>query len=180
MLNLWDILAVLTQFTVGLIFLAIAVEAITEILVSSKLLDIIGIRTWAANRVVPLDGDYSKVRWYHVALHKLLSCGYCASVWVAGAFAWCLSGDYFGLLPWDNIAIKIFLLHRLSNAWHVRYELVKRGRVDTADIKMSLEVSDARAIRRGDGAANEEIGRTDFQIPSHIELGGHQTSPGGS
>ncbi len=144
------------DFLLGLICVTIATEAITEILASSKLLDIIGIRPWASRKALPFDGDYTKVRWYHTALHTLLTCGYCTSVWVSMFFSsWFVPGDYFGLLPWNNIIIKIFLIHRLSNLFHASLQLLMRGRVNTSDlsIKHSIEYSESneRTIHQGVG-----------------------------
>lgn len=115
----------------------IAIEAITEILVTSALLDIIGLRTWATNKAMPPDGDFSKARWYHAALYKLMTCGYCTSVWMSFAAAWLLPGEWFAIYPLDNVVIKAFALHRLSNLAHVLFELMKRGRVRTYDVTLN-------------------------------------------
>lgn len=55
---------------------------------------------------------------------KLISCGYCFSVWVSMPFAFVLPGELFQI-QFDNIygylidsLCKIFILHRLSNLFH--------------------------------------------------------------
>lgn len=151
----------LCEFVTALVILVVSVEAITEILVSSVLLDIIGLRPWISKIVLPDDGDFSNVRWYHHALHKLLTCGYCASVWVAFCAAWAMPGDYFGLLPWNNIIIKTFVIHRFANWLHMVYELIRRGRVHTtesvmrnlieAPIILKVELSNVHETPRRDG-----------------------------
>jgi hypothetical protein len=57
-------LSIIGQFLIGLLLTSIAVEAITEILVSSVLLDVIGLRPWVRNLAVPASGDFESVRIY--------------------------------------------------------------------------------------------------------------------
>lgn len=154
--DMWHVLICLIQFAGGAITLAIVVEAVTEIFVASALIDIIGLRPWAVRKALPKDGDYSQVYWYHRILHKLLTCGYCLSVWTAAICAWALPGGYFGLLLWDNILVKIFLLHRLSNWCHVYYELFRRGRVNSMDLEIKL--FDARQQPEAIDARESETG----------------------
>ncbi len=136
MSDMWNIFGTLTQFIVGISVISIVVEAITEILVTSSLLDIVYLRPWISKRALPPDGNYDNVKWYDTALYTLLTCGYCSSVWVSAGLVWFVPGGYFGLLPWDNVFIKIFLLHRISNQLHVWYELARRGRVNTIDLEL--------------------------------------------
>ena len=75
MSDMWSII----HFLICLALVVIATEAVTEILVASKLLDIIRLRGWAAKKAIPPDADFSKVYWYHTALYTLLTCGYCQS-----------------------------------------------------------------------------------------------------
>lgn len=138
MSDLWHVLTVITTFLIGLPLVVIAVEAITEIMIAGALLDIVGFRPWLARKALPIDGDFNRVRWYHTASYKLFSCGYCASVWVSVVLAWFLPGRYVGLLPWDNIVVKVFVVHRLANYWHIRYELLRRGRVNMFDVELKL------------------------------------------
>lgn len=79
----------------------IFVEAVTEILVDSQIFE--GLRDWL----------YQNFEF----LHKLISCGYCLSVWVAGSIAWALPGMITGYFIPDMI-IKLFVLHRASNGLH--------------------------------------------------------------
>lgn len=174
--DLWYVLAILIPFAAAVAAAMVVTEAVTEFLVASSLLDVIGLRPWAAGLAIPEDGDYTKVWWYHTALHKLLTCGYCASWWVALAVSLTIPGGYLGLLPWDNLLFKAFLVHRLSNYWHVHYELARRGRVNTVDAEAIVEVKgmskladaigelievvrDAREVPGGDGPPGHEPGR---------------------
>ena len=83
----------------------IATEAITEIIISGDIF--LNFRNWLAKK--------------STFLQKLLSCGYCFSVWIASATAWLAPGqiadnDIF------NIIIKIFIIHRLSNVVHELFQ----------------------------------------------------------
>jgi len=93
-----------------LFFLVLAVEAITEIIVASDLL-------------VELRGWFS--RQENVVLHfisRLITCGYCCSVWVAAMLAWCVPISLTGYW-WVDIIIKTFAVHRMANWFH---ELMSR------------------------------------------------------
>lgn len=79
----------------------IAVEAVTEIIINGEIF-------------LPIRNTLSKMS---VFLRKLLSCGYCSSVWVAASIAWALPGTVTGYLVID-IIIRTFVLHRLSNLAH--------------------------------------------------------------
>jgi len=112
----------------------LATEAITEILVASELFD--GLRRSIAQLAYPIDEPTNGPQPGWVWLNKLTTCGYCMSVWVAAGVVWFLPGDYFGIV--DNVIVKGFALHRLSNWLHVTYELVRRGRARTYDIELKL------------------------------------------
>jgi len=84
----------------------LAVEAVVEILVSSDIL--LGVRAWVSRR-----GQL---------LSKLVSCGYCMSVWVAVPLALYLPSLDVGP-PAMSVVVRIFVLHRLSNVLH---ELLSR------------------------------------------------------
>lgn len=79
----------------------IAVEAVTEIIINGEIF-------------LPVRNALSKMSDF---LRKLLSCGYCSSVWVAASIAWALPGAATGY-PVVDIIIRIFVLHRLSNLAH--------------------------------------------------------------
>ncbi len=79
----------------------ICVEAVTEIIVESSIF------IWFRNLLTKI--------WPF--LGELISCGYCASVWVAATIGWCLPGEVSGIIIVDAI-IKIFVLHRVSNILH--------------------------------------------------------------
>ncbi len=74
---------------------------------------------------------------FKIFVDKLISCGYCTSVWVSGFFAiWSpilfqhqLCGCHF-----VNWMIMTFAIHRLSNWFHVIYMLVLNGRIKTFDL----------------------------------------------
>lgn len=125
---------------VQLVLLAVAVEAVTEILVTAKITD--GLRNFIFRKAMPeLPDDFpdykdpprGTVLWSF--LHDLLSCGYCTSVWVAMPAA--------ALAPWlfgwwvVNFGVMVFVLHRLSNWLHVVYSIVKKGRIKTYDIELT-------------------------------------------
>lgn len=144
------------QFLFALLLIVIAVEAVTEILVQSSLLDIIGLRGFLHRRVLadaaPARSDGLFRRLAHLLYrlaHALVTCGWCTSVWVSGLFSWFLPGDYFGLLPWDNIVVKWFLVQRLSNYLHDAYKLMANGRVHTVDLEHKVTVT----VRREDDDA---------------------------
>tara|TARA_R110002110_G_scaffold22761_7_gene87899 strand:+ start:2320 stop:2595 length:276 start_codon:yes stop_codon:yes gene_type:complete len=79
----------------------------------------------------------SFIRKLFVYLDKLINCGYCTSVWVAFIFA-----SVFLSKDWMLI-VNGFALHGLANFYHVCYEWMKRGRVNTHDILLrTMEADD--------------------------------------
>ena len=84
---------------IELILAIIFVEALTEIIVSSKIAEGFRIRAFNLNK------------W----LGELVHCGYCMSVWVAATVAWSVE---FGLHPVADYFLALFVIHRLSNVWH--------------------------------------------------------------
>ena len=82
----------------------IAVEAVTEIIVSSDMPLIL----WFRNVCAKYNPRF---------LGKLFSCGYCMSVWIAAMIAWSLPGQLTGYVVLDVI-LKIFIIHRCSNIFH--------------------------------------------------------------
>ena len=87
------------ETTIIWIVIIIAVEAITEIIITGKIFQ--ALRDFIIGRNVFL-------------LAGLFSCGYCMSVWVAAAIGWLAP---FPLGFW-GIPIKIFAIHRISNFFH--------------------------------------------------------------
>lgn len=87
----------MTEWILAIVF----VEAVTEILVASQIFQ--GFRDWLFQNLE--------------SLHKLVNCGYCLSVWVAGIIAWALPGIVTGYFIPDMV-IKLFVLHRASNGFH--------------------------------------------------------------
>lgn len=112
----------------------IFVEAITEIIISSEIL------FRFRNFITKLNRNI---------LGKLVSCGYCMSVWVSILIAWSLPGCITSIWLLDVI-IKIFILHRCSNVihelfsrWFKRlpwYVIVAKNQID--DLPDKIEVDD--------------------------------------
>jgi len=146
-----------------LLLLAIAVEATTEILTSSKLIGPFQ-NKWK-QWTYPLDRPPSGgiLRSFKVFVDDLWSCGYCSSVWVAA---------FFGLFAppiFDNTFINwlvaVFVLHRLANWLHVAYELIRRGRVSSLDIMLRISENE-------DGTIGQSLGEAATTIESeHPETG---------
>lgn len=79
----------------------IAIEAVTEIIVSSQIAE--PLRAWC---------------YYNSSfLHKLVNCGYCTSVWISVLVSISILG-LTGLPVSVECVILTFALHRLSNVWH--------------------------------------------------------------
>lgn len=93
------------------ILLIIVVEAVTEIITSSDLTS--GLRFWLTKKA-----ETNKIAEF---FNKVVSCGYCCSVWVSAAVAWIAPGSL--IYPFVDYILKVFGLHRLSNIFH---EFVKR------------------------------------------------------
>lgn len=93
-----------------IIAIIIATEAITEIIVSSVLLE-------------PLRDRLKKFKkWPWSWLAYLIHCGYCSSVWVS--FILVLPLPRIDILPiFFDVCIKAMVVHRMSNLVH---ELFKR------------------------------------------------------
>lgn len=88
----------------GIIFLVIATEAVTQILLDSELFE--------------RPRQFLSRVWL---FRELLKCPWCSSVWVATGI--CLL-TYFGY----GIVIVPFVIHRLANIFHDLYGLLKRIR----------------------------------------------------
>lgn len=122
-----------------IIILAIAVisiEAITEILVDSKIF--LPLRLYISKKALP-DIPTGKSTIYNF-IHELISCGYCTSVWVSMFVTMLLTfNDIRIFKPIINEMILVFCLHRLSNLFHVLYQLILRGRVKTIDVECRIK-----------------------------------------
>jgi len=112
----------------------VAVEAMTEIVVSSSLF--FRFRNWVGR--------------HSAFFGELLTCGYCFSVWSSAAIAWALPGDVFtgeyGFIA--NIAVRTLVLHRVSNFLH---GLIKR----ICDRPPQEHVVSLFMKRDADGAGNQ-------------------------
>lgn len=105
---------------ISILLLVIFVEAITEIITTSEFF--LGFRNYFAKRNP--DGFIT----------KLISCGYCTSVWVSATVAWVPVGvahhiDVLLPLAADVVDyfIILFILHRLSNLFHDFVSRYKKG-----------------------------------------------------
>jgi hypothetical protein len=135
--------------------MALAVEAITELVVAAKIFD--PIRNWVFDRAFPMwpngeprEPTRSSRRWAFVV--ELTKCGYCVSVWPAFWFAlfgpqWLVNLDDLSVSAFmigvpTNLLINWVVIHRLSNWIHVFYERMKKGRVLTYDIELKLNAGE--------------------------------------
>lgn len=113
----------------------VAVEAITEILVDSKLF--MPFRTWVSSKAYPLNEPppigLGRI-W--VWFNDLISCGYCTSVWIAMSLSHVVPSPYltWSILGFFQWVVVTAAVHRGSNWLHVFYELVRRGRVRNFDL----------------------------------------------
>lgn len=150
--------------------LVIAVEAATEILVDAKITD--GFRAWLFRKAMPEvpegwpdDQPIPVGNAFYRFTNDLLSCGYCTSVWVAFAAA-CFSPVEVTSWWVPNWLINSLLLHRLSNLFHIGLMLVKKGRVRTYDMEVTVK-------RSNDGIVGETSGpQCPAAGPQHPETGG--------
>lgn len=80
---------------------------------------------------------YSWAEQLVILAKRSLDCGYCFSVVVslvaAGQFSTDIVGGGFA-----EYLLRAFLVHRISNWWHVGFERFKRGMVMTYDFNVSL------------------------------------------
>lgn len=125
-----------------LIIIAIATEAISEIITSSYLTDSLR-RRWK-EFTYPEDQPPkdNTIQYIKVFIDTLISCGYCVSVWVSAILSLSVifTSDRLNLIniPFLDWVICTFVTHRVSNWVHVIYELVRRGRVQTHDIAVRM------------------------------------------
>ena len=117
---------------IRLLFLVIATERITELLVESKIFEPLRmlVKRWAYDLdAPPSDSVYQH---FKVMLSYLTTCGYCVSVWVAFATALLAPSLFdYSIVNWFIMSM---VIHGLANLYHVLYELMRRGRVRSIDI----------------------------------------------
>ncbi len=126
-----------------LLLLVIAVEALTEILVDAEITK--GFRRWLflkAAPEVPEDHPAGKDPpigpWVFRFANDVFKCGYCASVWVAMPAA-LLSPIQLGGHWSVNWLVSLLVIHRLSNLFHIGLMFVKKGRVKTYDMEITVK-----------------------------------------
>ena len=169
------------EYVVWLVLYAVAVERATELIHKSKIF--LPLRTWLQLTAYPdvidptalpdvvrhpapplepyvwRESPFEQHLGRRLALFvsTMLDCGYCASVWVAAAFAlWFPSYNNTnisqvypvgstisqvdlrvyttGCVGW---LLKLLVLHGLANLYHVVYERARTGRVRTYDISLT-------------------------------------------
>lgn len=133
-------------------FLVMASEAVTEIITDSELTN--PLRMWWKRVLYPADTP-PRSGWLQnigVYIDKLVSCGHCTSVWVSAFFA-LFAPFATSFIMW---VIMTFAIHRLTNWFHVVYELVRKGRVKTHDLLIKLAVEDQE-----DGIVGESEGEAE-------------------
>ena len=156
--------------------MAVVVEAISEIVTSSTLF--FPVRNFLKKKSIAISEHYedllnnirTPVNIFNLTkdvclllyyclitfLDKLISCGYCTSVWVSG-----LVSIYIRIDIIDNVfiswIISTFLFHRVSNLLHVLYERVRRGMVNTYDIELKLNINDGDNYGRTGESETETI-----------------------
>ena len=118
------------RFLIELFIGVVAVEAVTEIIISSQFF--FGFRSWIYKKGSDkflINGNYIEIddlkeddnytieppNWTYRWLANLFSCGYCFSVWVALVFVMLHKLIY----PVAAFVAIIFCVHRLSNLFHV-------------------------------------------------------------
>lgn len=156
-------------FLASIILLSIVVEAVTEILTSSELTEPPRRKwkEWAYPFDAPPPDTY--IQEFKVWVDKLISCGYCTSVWVAGFFGiWAPKLDLGNqIINWLMVT---FVLHRLSTWFHVVYELVKKGRVKTYDLEIQLKLDEHS--EENDGSFREGPPEESAETDSRIDEAG--------
>jgi len=121
-----------------LMALVVATEAITEIIVDSEIME--PVRSFIFLKSLTSSEPAVSTVQPWAFIHRLIHCGYCASVWVAMAAAM--------LAPWVvgywvlNWLVMVFVIHRLSNFFHIVLQIIKKGRVRTYDLEIKRVTSD--------------------------------------
>lgn len=126
--------------------LVVATERAVELIIDSKIFEPlrIKIKRWAYPDAPPEDNIWQHLR---VMVDYLFNCGYCLSVWVGAIFA-IFTPPVFesGVVNW---LVSTLVLHGGSNIYHVVYELLRRGRVKTYDVSITLKIRDSEAATDG-------------------------------
>ena len=119
--------------------LSLAVEAITEIITTSDIMAPMreSIRKLAYTIPPEENGTTKLFSW----VDRLISCGYCTSVWVSAFTSIWDPVELTGYRFVDAL-LMIFLIHRVANWLHVIYELIRKGRVSSVDLALKIEDQD--------------------------------------
>jgi len=129
---MYDMLSII----LSILLISIVVEAITEIITTSSIFE--PLRLYIKQNAYTIPPNDKILGYILMWLDKLLSCGYCVSVWVS---ALTVSVSNINLLS-DNLILGkilcIFLVHRISNWIHVIYELIRKGRIKEIELNMSF------------------------------------------
>jgi len=125
----------MTEVIAQWLLITIAVERVTEIITVSEVFA--PVRNYI-KRCAYKYSDPSKISNYRrflIWVDKLISCGYCTSVWVALVFVLIFMDKDMTLI------INVFAVHGLSNLYHSIFELIRRGRVNTHDLVLKHDVN---------------------------------------
>lgn len=117
------------------LLIIIAVERVTEIITTSEVFA--PVRNYVKRHAYKYSdpSEISNYRKFLIWVDKLVSCGYCTSVWVAFIFV---------LIFMEKDAMLIingFALHGLANLYHSIFELIRRGRVNTHDMVIKHDIN---------------------------------------
>ena len=110
---------------IGWITCIIATERVAEIIVHSEL--------FGAFR------EKFSTFWVHKnhpVFAKLVTCGWCTSVWIAGMIAFLYSESAPLPSHSDHWPLRAIVLCGLSNYWHTIFELIRRGRTISIDVQV--------------------------------------------
>jgi len=124
-----------------LLLLVIATEAVTEILTTSDIFDPVRqrIKRWVYTFEGPPPVTYYQS--FKVFCDKLIGCGYCTSAWVAVIICF-ITRPYTVAefnVHWTVYCFGIgIIVHRLSNMYHIIFQLLKKGRVEACDLEVNL------------------------------------------
>ena len=130
------------EFIINLLVISIAIEAISEVITSSEITR--PLREAFKRFTYPVDSPPSDtiVQTLKVWFDKLISCGYCVSVWVAGIVVFFSRLDFWFGGEFIGLVITTFAAHRIANLYHVLYELLRKGRIGTYDIELKYKEED--------------------------------------
>jgi hypothetical protein len=117
------------------LLIAVAVERVTEIITTSEIFA--PVRNYIKGHAYQYSdpSEISKCGKLLIWVDKLISCGYCTSVWVSLVFA---------LIFMDRditLVINVFAVHGFANLYHSIFELIRRGRVNSHDFVLKHDVN---------------------------------------